>query len=38
VVVGSALVQRLADSDDPVAAAREFLSPLRSALDAAPPA
>lgn len=33
VVVGSALVEALAGAGDPVAAAREFLSPLRAALD-----
>ncbi len=34
VVVGSALVQALADAADPVAAAHGFLAPLRAALDA----
>ena len=34
VVVGSALVQRLAEAGDPVGAARSFLAPLRAALDA----
>jgi tryptophan synthase alpha chain len=34
VVVGSALVVALAGSDDPAAAARAFLEPLRQALDA----
>lgn len=36
VVVGSALVAALAESGDPVGAARGFLSPLREALDAGP--
>jgi tryptophan synthase alpha chain len=35
VVVGSALVAAIAAADDPVAAARGFLGPLRTALDAA---
>lgn len=34
VVVGSALVSVLAEADDPAAAARAFLAPLRAALDA----
>lgn len=34
VVVGSALVAALAEADDPPAAARAFLAPLRAALDA----
>jgi tryptophan synthase alpha chain len=34
VVVGSALVAAMADARDPVAAARDFLAPLRAALDA----
>ncbi|MFT4198689.1 MAG: tryptophan synthase subunit alpha [Pseudoxanthomonas sp.] len=33
VVVGSALVEALAQSSDPVATAKQFLSPLRNALD-----
>ncbi len=33
VVVGSALVETLAQAADPVAAARDFLAPLRAALD-----
>lgn len=33
VVVGSALVAALAEAEDPSAAAREFLAPLRNALD-----
>ena len=36
VVVGSALVEALANADDPTAAASAFLAPLRRALDAAP--
>ena len=36
VVVGSALVEVLADAEDPAAAASAFLAPLRRALDAAP--
>ncbi|HEX5756049.1 MAG TPA: tryptophan synthase subunit alpha [Arenimonas sp.] len=35
VVVGSALVERLAAADDAAQAARDFLTPLRAALDAA---
>jgi tryptophan synthase alpha chain len=34
VVVGSALVSAIADATDPAAAARDFLAPLRAALDA----